>query len=130
MGKSMGQKVMRLLVADRLTDSRKVLCRRILQTDDIEVIGVVSSGTEAIQCATILKPDVVLIDMSLSNPDGIDTTQKITSERTLSAKVVVLSHTDQDVRPALMAGAKACLIKPFSDNELFGNIRRLFGEVQ
>jgi DNA-binding NarL/FixJ family response regulator len=119
---------MRILVADRLTGTRKALCRRILQTEDMEVIGAVSSGTEAVQCVSILKPDIVLIDMSLSNPDGIDTIQKITSQQTLPAKVVVLSHTDQDIRPALMAGAKTCLIKPISDDELFSNIRHLFGE--
>ena len=128
--RSTRKKNIRFLVADRLTDTRKALCRRILQTDDMEVVGAVSNGIEAIQCVAILKPDIVVIDMSLTNPDGIDTTQKITADQSLAAKVIVLSHTDQDIRPALMAGAKTCLIKPFSDDELFGIIRPLFGEDQ
>ena len=86
--------------------------------DDFEVLGVASTGREAIELAERQAPDVFLMDIQMPEMDGIEAT-KIIVERGLG-KVLILTTFDDDelVRRALQNGAKGYLIKNPSPEHL------------
>ena len=117
----------RVLIADRFAEARKDLCRQLLQADDMEIAGTARDGNEVSHFVRELKPDVILIDTNVIDTVGLTKIQNIT-EQNSAFKIIITSYTDQNMRPALLAGAKTYLIKPFSNDELFSSIRRLFGD--
>jgi two-component system, NarL family, response regulator LiaR len=92
--------------------------------EDIDVIGEAESGAEAIEIASILVPDVVLMDLVMPGMDGVEATRgvKIASPRT---QVVVLTSYDEDqyVFPAIRAGACSYLLKDIKSADLADAIR-------
>jgi len=77
------KETIRITVADDHALFREGL-RRILQLEeDIEIVGEAKDGAEALELVSKLKPDVILMDISLPGPDGIRITRQI-KKRTLS----------------------------------------------
>ena len=89
--------------------------RMILEAqDDFEVLGEASNGTEAVEMARSLQPDVILMDIHMPEMDGLEATRQITEdERTPKSRVLILTTFDQDeyVYKALRAGASGFLLK-------------------
>lgn len=84
-----------------------------------EVVGVVWSGNEAIRLCEHLRPDLVILNMQISNPSG-DIVAKQISERT-STPIIMLSASCGDgdsIRKVEQAGALAYLVKPIKPEEL------------
>ncbi len=93
---------------------------------EIEVVGVVNDGAEAIQAAQTLKPDVVMMDIRMPNKDGIQATRDITQNPTLSNVHVLVLTTfdiDQYVYDALSAGASGFLLKDADPDEIVNAIK-------
>ena len=92
--------------------------------DDIQVIGEASNGCEAVELATQLKPDVILMDLVMPILDGIAATAKI-SALGGGSRVIALTSFDEDdkVFPAIEAGASSYLLKDVSTEALVGAIR-------
>ena len=92
--------------------------------DDIDVIGVVENGQEAVDFVETQPPDVVLMDLNMPLLNGIEATKKI---RVISphTKVIVLTshHQDAMVFPAIKAGALSYLLKSAKPNEVVEAIR-------
>lgn len=88
-----------------------------------QICGAVTSGTDAMQYITLLKPDVLLTDMEMPGASGLELIQTIANEH-YPVKSVVLSAYDhyQYVRPSLRAGAFDYLLKPLDEDKL----RKLF----
>ena len=87
--------------------------RRILDAQaDLEVIGEVANGREAVQSATDLQPDVIVMDVTMPELNGIEATRRIT-EQFPRIRVLALSmHKDSVyVREILRAGASGYLLK-------------------
>jgi len=91
--------------------------------DDLEVVGEASTGTQAIDSARRLDPDVVLMDIRMPELDGIAATRAITERN--SARVLVLTTYDLDeyVYDALQAGASGFLLKDTPPAQLVDGIR-------
>ena len=91
--------------------------------DDIEVVGEAADGAEAVERATELAPDVVLMDLSMPRVDGIEATRRI-CESVPGAHVVVLtSFSDRErILEALDAGAVGYLLKDLDPDELHRGI--------
>jgi DNA-binding NarL/FixJ family response regulator len=91
--------------------------------DDLEVIGEASTGTQAIDSAQRLDPDVVLMDIRMPELDGIAATREITKRG--NARVLVLTTYDLDeyVYDALQAGASGFLLKDTPPQQLVDGIR-------
>lgn len=91
---------------------------------DIEVVGEARDGREAIELATQLTPDVVLMDVRMPRLDGIAATERILGELP-EAKVLVLTTFDLDdyVLAALRAGASGFLLKDATAEELTHAVR-------
>lgn len=94
---------------------------------DIEVVGEARTGREAIAEARRLTPDIVVMDVSMPELNGIEGTRQICDELT-STKVIALSmHKDSVyVREILRAGARGYLLKDSEDEDLLKAIRSVF----
>jgi DNA-binding NarL/FixJ family response regulator len=116
----------RVLIADDHPLVRQGL-RSFLDTiDDIEVVGEAIDGGEAVTLATSLEPDVVMMDLSMPNIDGIEATKRI-AEVNPAVKVIALTSfaTDDKVFPAIQAGAAGYLLKETEPAELAEAIRKV-----
>ena len=116
----------RVIIADD-SDFVRDGMRIILDVDeDFEVLGVASTGREAIRLAEKQAPDVFLMDIQMPEMDGIEAT-KIIVERGLG-KVLILTTFDDDelVRRALQNGAKGYLIKNHTPEHLKQMIRSVY----
>jgi len=96
----------------------------LLAFDDIELVGEAHSGEEALRLCEQLRPDVVLMDMMMSELNGADTT-KILRERHPQIQVIALTsfHNRELVQQAMQAGAIGYLLKGISMDELAQAIR-------
>ena len=92
--------------------------------DDIEVVGVVENGEEAIEFVQKSPPDVVLMDLNMPIMDGIEATNRITALNVPTQIVILTSHhQDAMVFPAIKAGALSYLLKNSAPDEVIGAIR-------
>jgi len=111
-----------------LVDDHKILrdgIRSLVKGyDDIEVIGEASDGKTALQMVKELLPDLVVMDISMPDMNGIDATRKIQNEHP-DVKVIALSmhHDKQFVSEIFRAGASGYLIKDSAFDELDHAIR-------
>jgi DNA-binding NarL/FixJ family response regulator len=91
--------------------------------DDLEVIGEASTGTQAIDSARRLDPDVVLMDIRMPELDGIAATKAITERQTARVLVLTTYDLDEYVYDALQAGASGFLLKDTPPQQLVDGIR-------
>ena len=114
----------RLLLVDDHEVLREGLCLLFRDQQDIEVVGQASDGNRAIQLAKELSPDIILMDITMGEPSGIDATKKLRTECP-SAKIIALSvhSTDPFVSSMLEAGASGYVVKGSSFREILEAIR-------
>jgi DNA-binding NarL/FixJ family response regulator len=113
----------RLLLADDHRMLRDSL-RRSLEEHGFDVVGVAADGAEAVKLAQALRPDVVLMDVSMPALDGVEATRQI-ARVVPGAQVVMLTmHADGDVMArAIQAGAVGYLVKDCSIDDVVSAIR-------
>jgi DNA-binding NarL/FixJ family response regulator len=100
--------------------------------EDIEVVGLAKNGSEALEQAARLRPDIVLMDVHMPVMDGVEATGRLIESQP-GVKIIILSTYDEDeyVRNALRLGAAGYLLKDISPTELIASIRALkSGAVQ
>jgi DNA-binding NarL/FixJ family response regulator len=115
----------RILLAD---DERLVRAgfRMILKAEhDLEVVGEAADGLEAVEGATKLHPDVVLMDIRMPTLDGLEATRRILAGPDPRPRVIVLTTFDLDeyVYEALRVGASGFLLKDAPEDQLVAAIR-------
>lgn len=110
---------MRILIADDHALFRDSL-RSLLESQDIEVVGEAKNGQEAIDLSWESKPDVVLMDLTMPEMDGLEATKRIAAELP-DVKVVVLTASDEDnnLFEAIKSGAKGYLLKDLESKQFF-----------
>ena len=110
---------MRILIADDHALFRDSL-KSLLAARDFEVVGEARDGAEAVDLAWKLKPDVVLMDLTMPGMDGIEATQRLSAELP-EVKVVVLTASDDDATlfQAIKSGAKGYLLKDLEADRFF-----------
>ncbi len=116
----------RVLVAENHALIREMIVRVLDQHADIEVVGLASDGTEAVDAASRLAPDVVVLDMSVPGLRAFEATRQI-RELTRSTAVLILG-TDVDeiyVNGALEAGASGYLSTIIQSRELVEAVLRV-----
>lgn len=114
----------RLLLADDHTLMRQGL-RAILDKEaDIRIVAEAEDGRDVVRKAMALKPDVVLMDISMPRLTGVEATQRIRTELP-NTQVVALSMHDDDeqVEAVLQAGAGGYVLKDARPRELLAAIR-------
>lgn len=122
----MTSKMIKVMLVDDHAMLRRGLALIIKEDDSMQLTGEASNGDQALPLALELKPDVVIMDISMSGLNGLECTRKLT-EQLPSAKVLILSmHRDPVyVREAMRAGAKGYLLKEDSDENLLSAIRHV-----
>lgn len=93
---------------------------------DIQVIGEASNGREAVALAERLNPDVIVMDLSMGEMDGITATQEMV-EKKIRGKILILTMHAEDAYlvKVLEAGASGYLVKSAADRELVDAVRAL-----
>jgi len=109
----------KILLADDHKILRNGLHALIEKQENLELIGEVENGQKAVQLTCELKPDIVIMDISMPDLNGIEATQQIIA-KTTGVKVIALSvHSDKRfVAGMLKAGASGYLLKENTFEEL------------
>jgi NarL family two-component system response regulator LiaR len=100
--------------------------RALLEAEgDFEVVGDVGSGAEAVLLVADLAPDVVLMDLVMPEMDGVKAT-RLVKQRSPRSQVIVLTsyHEDEQIFPAVRAGALSYLLKGVGLDELTEAVRK------
>src|ERR1044071_9592120 len=91
----------------------------------IEVVGEADNGDQAVHAADRLRPDVILMDLEMPGTGGIEATRQITAQHPEIRIVVLTSHAaEEDVFPALKAGALGYLLKHSAPEDVLQAIRQ------
>jgi len=116
----------RVLIADDHQIIRDGLHELLDKQPDMDVVGEAEDGRKALRLVDTLSPDVVVMDVSMPELNGIEATRRITAERT-DVKVIALSmHSDRRfVTEMFKAGASGYLLKDCGFNELARAIREV-----
>ncbi len=114
----------RILLADDHTVVRQGFKMILSAHPDLEVVGEAGNGREAVERAAELKPDVVVMDVSMPELNGIEATRRI-AEASPRTRVLALSmHKDAVyVREILRAGARGYLLKDSIESDLVAAVR-------
>ena len=93
---------------------------------DLQVVGEASSGSEAVELARKLKPQVILMDCALQGESGITATRTIVGMLPETAVLMLSMHSEETlVRQSLEAGARGYILKNAADLDLAAAIRRV-----
>jgi DNA-binding NarL/FixJ family response regulator len=113
----------RVLLVDDHALFRRGL-RRLLEQHDLHVVGEASNGRAAVQLAAELRPDVVVMDLSMPLMDGVQAIEHIVGSDT-KARILVLTITaeEHEVLDALLAGACGYLLKDALSEEIVAGVR-------
>ena len=118
----------RVVLADDHQLLREGVAALLDRTSDIEVIAAVEDGVAAVDITSELRPDVVLMDVSMPVLNGIEATRSIVREQPAVRVVVLSMHADPDtVSTALAAGASGYLLKGCAAAELVAAVRSVAG---
>jgi DNA-binding NarL/FixJ family response regulator len=113
----------RVLLADDHRMLREGL-RRSLADEGFDVVGEADNGEQAVRLAAELQPDVILMDVSMPEMDGVEATRAIRATDTESRVLMLTMHADKDVlADAIRAGASGYLVKDCSTEEVAEAIR-------
>jgi pilus assembly protein CpaE len=116
----------RVLVVDDIPETRDHLTKLLGFESDIDVVGSAASGREALEMASRLSPDVILMDINMPDMDGIAATEQLSSAVPAAAVVMMSVQGEADyLRRSMLAGAREFLVKPFSSDELTASIRQV-----
>jgi pilus assembly protein CpaE len=117
----------RVLIVDDIPETRDHLTKLLGFEGDMDVVGSAASGTEAIDMAIKLAPDIVLMDINMPDMDGIAATEKLATAAPLSSVIMMSVQGEADyLRRSMLAGAREFLVKPFSSDELNASIRQVY----
>jgi two-component system invasion response regulator UvrY len=118
--------MIRVLVVDDHTLVRAGLCRLLNGEEDIVVVGQTGSGREAVLLCGELRPNVVLLDYSLPDLDGLATTAEIVALG-LDTRILVLTMygNEEYATRVIRAGASGFIVKAASTDELLNAVRKV-----
>ncbi len=119
----MAERIRVLLVDDHAMFREGV--RSLLEGEpDLEVVGEVEDGRQAVQTALTLAPDVVLMDITMPQLDGIEATRQIRSQNDAIKVLILTMHDNEDVFfRSISAGASGYVLKRSGGLELMSAIR-------
>jgi len=114
----------RILIVDDHTVVRQGLCSLLAQYSDLEVVGEADGGLPALDMITQLEPDLVLLDVRLAGPSGLELARRIRRMPTGTRVIILSSYDDENyLLEAAQAGVHGYLLKSASAEVLAESIR-------
>jgi len=115
----------RVLIVDDAAFMRATI-KNMLLRNGCEVVGEAENGAIGVQKYMELKPDIVTMDITMPVMTGLDALKAIRSFDA-DAKVIIVSAMGQEmlVREAIMYGAKAFIVKPFTEEHILQTIKKI-----
>lgn len=108
-----------ILIADDHPIFRKGLRALLASMSDVDLVGEVASGEEAIQLAELVQPDVILMDLQMPGGGGLAAIRQIVrTSPHIRILVVTMFQDDDSVFAAMRAGARGYVLKDMSDEEI------------
>jgi two-component system, NarL family, response regulator NreC len=112
-------KKIRILVVDDHGIVRRGISLQLMQVEHFQLVGEASDGREAISAAETLKPDVVIMDITMPNLNGIDAAAQILKRAPHVGVILLSMHSDESyLARSLAAGAKGYLAKDTADVDI------------
>jgi two-component system chemotaxis response regulator CheY len=114
-----------VLIVDDAMFMRYTL-KQMLEKSNFKVIGEADNGMNALIQYKELKPDIVTMDITMPEIDGIEAVRLI-KKVDPDAKIIMMSAMGQEsmVRDAIVAGAQGFLVKPFNEEDVLKALRKL-----
>ena len=120
---------LRILLVDDFASWRSYVASVLQERECFEVVGEAADGQEAIEKATELQPDLILMDIAMPKLNGIEAARRI-RDRAANSKIVFISLeiSDELAEAAVAVGAQAYIAKREIRAKLLPMIDRLFGK--
>ncbi len=116
--------MIRILLADDHVLVRQGFKLILSEQSDMEIAGEAANGREAVEQAEKLQPDVVIMDVTMPELNGIEATRRITAAAPRTRVLALSMHKDAVyVREILRAGARGYLLKDSADADLIAAVR-------
>jgi DNA-binding NarL/FixJ family response regulator len=116
----------KILIVDDHALFRVGIANILEREPDFEIVGEADDSRSAVERSLETSPDIILMDLSLPAPGGIETTQRIKRELPSTAIVVLAVSEDEDALfDAIKAGAAAFILKDVGPDDLVTIIRRV-----
>jgi DNA-binding NarL/FixJ family response regulator len=116
----------RLLLADDHPLIRKALRDTLEKESDLEVVGEAANGAEAVELTAELRPDIVIMDVSMPVMNGVEATKRIKAADPLTLVLILTVVTDVNtIFNILQAGASGYLVKSIFGPEVVRTVRTL-----
>lgn len=118
----------RVLIVDDASVVR-LLIKKVLQQNGFEIVGEAVNGIDALAKYKELQPDIVTMDITMPESDGIQATKDIIAFDK-EAKIVMLSGIDQKemLWQAIKAGASSYIVKPFENERILSTLNEVLNE--
>jgi two-component system chemotaxis response regulator CheY len=117
------------VITDDAVFMRTLLKKILQQSDEFEVVGEASNGLEAIEAARRTQPDILTLDITMPEMDGVEAIPEIlkVSPKT---KIIIVSAIGQQNRviEAIQLGAKDFVLKPFEKSRVFKAIYNVLND--
>ena len=116
--------IISIVLADDHAVVRAGLKAVLSTAKDMRVIGEVSNGIEAIAAVQRLKPDVLVMDLSMPQMDGVEATKKLIADNVTTRILILTMHSpDEALLPLIERGVAGFLQKTAADRELIDAVR-------
>jgi DNA-binding NarL/FixJ family response regulator len=117
---------LRILLVDDHALFRKAIISLLGEAAEFSVVGEAATGQEALEQARKLQPDLILMDLSMPEMDGLEATRRIKAENP-EVRIVILTieEEDQNLFEAVKSGAQGYLLKKVEPAVLYDTLRRV-----
>jgi len=118
----------RVLVVDDFEPFRRFVASILQKRPELQIIGEVSDGLEAVQKTEVLRPDLILLDIGLPNLNGLEAANRIRQVASGARIILLTQNSDEEiVRAALSAGAQGYVLKTDAGSELLPAVTGVLG---
>lgn len=115
----------KILVVDDSEFMRSII-KKIVEVAGYEVISEASNGLEAIEQYKLHRPDIVTMDITMPEMDGLTALREIIAwDRNAKVVMATAMNQEQIIKESVLSGAKDYLIKPFHVDEVMRVLKRL-----